>query len=271
MLQDGYIDKVYYRFHKVDKPIANVFAIHGLGGHCIWFDEGAKYFNSENISFFSFDLPGFGQSKYPLGVVSSYNDWINVSKEILGKYLIDFKIDAPVFVLGHSMGALIALMLSRTVRTNGWILSVPGFQGNPDMWPYFDLVLPTICKAIFKPNEPIIMPFGPEAITKNKEMQMKTKKDKFRVVTPNASLFMHLHFLTKAAVKVGNTFDSKFLLLEAGNDLVCSNEAMDKFFEGAKASDKTRKIYPGVYHDLFIEDELNLVVKDISEWISKRI
>lgn len=270
MLQDGYIDKVYYRFHKVEKPIANVFAIHGLGGHCIWFDEGAKYFNKKNINFFSFDLPGFGQSKYPRGVVTSYNDWINVSKEVLEKYLIDFKIDAPVFILGHSMGSLIALMLSKTVKANGWIFSVPGLQGNPDMWPYFDLVLPTICKAVFKPNEPIVMPFGPEAITKNKETQLKMKKDNLRVISPNASLFMHLHFLTKAATKVGDSFDSKFLLLQAGNDLVCSNDAMDKFFENSKSSDKTKKLYPGVYHDLFIENEISLIVDDVSEWISKR-
>ena len=216
-------------------------------------------------------MPGFGQSKYPRGVVNSYNDWTGVAKEVLEKYLIDFKINAPVFILGHSMGALVALMLSKNVKANGWILSVPAFKGNPNVWPYFELVLPTICKAIFMPNEPIVMPFGPESITKNKETQLKMKKDNLRVVSPNASLFRHLHFLTKAATKVGESFNSKFLLLQADNDLICSNDAMDKFFESSISSDKTKKLYPGVYHDLFVEDELSLIVDDASEWISKRV
>lgn len=271
MFQEGYINKVYYRFHSVENADANIVAIHGLGGHCIWFDNAASLFNKSNINFFSFDLPGFGQSKYDLGSVSSYNEWIDVSFDTIKKFLVDFGVRKPVFILGHSMGALIALKLSEKIKANGWIFSVPGFAGNPDIWPFYKLVLPIILKSLFMPNKPIILPFGPESITRDKEIQKLLKRDKFRVINPKASLFLQVHLLTKAAMKLAEKFTEQFVLLEAGKDMVCSNEAMDKFYNLAQSKDKTKKVYYNAYHDLFIEPELTLLVDDVSLWIKSRV
>jgi len=271
VFQEGYINKVYYRYFSVENAVANVVAIHGLGGHCIWFDNSAALFNRSNINFFSFDLPGFGQSKYEIGSISSYNEWIDVSFDTIKKFLIDFGVRKPVFILGHSMGTLIALKLSEKIKANGWVFSVPGFVGNPEMWPFSKLVLPLILKALFSPNKLVTLPFGPEAITRNKETQQKLKEDKLRVVSPKASLFLQVHLLTKAAMKLAEKFTEKFILLEAGKDMVCSNEAMDKFYNLVQSKDKTKKIYYNAYHDLFIEPEVSLLVDDVSLWIKSRV
>ncbi len=271
MFKYGYIDKAYYRYFSVENPCANIFAIHGLGGHCVWFDNTAKLFNKQNINFFSFDLPAFGQSKYQRGSINSYNEWIDVSREVIEKFLLQFNVKEPVFVLGHSMGALIALLLSKKVKANGWILSVPGFGGNAKTWPFFDVVLPILTKAILKPEETVIMPFGPELITKNKDTQMKIKRDDLRVTNPTARLLKEVNFMAKSAIQTGKDFKEKFILLEAGEDLVCSNSAMDRFFESNSSEDKTKIIYESSYHDLFIEEDLEKIVSDLSLWINKRI
>ena len=273
MFQEGFFDKVYYRFWQTDKEntaFANIFAIHGLGGHSFWFNNAANLFNKNNINFFSFDLQGFGESKYPKGTISSYKDWVSISKEILEKFLVNFNITVPVFILGHSMGALIAILLSKKVKSNGWILTVPGFEGYEQTWPLFDFTVPVFLKSLCRPTDNVSMPFGPELITKNKETQLQLKKDKLRVVNVNAEVFKEVYFLTLKSKALCKSFDEPVLMLQAGNDMVCSNSAMDKYFNDIRSKDKSKKTYTNVYHDLFIEDEVEQIVNDITEWIRVR-
>ncbi len=274
MLHEGYLGNIYYRYWEVEKQnnaIANVFAIHGLGGHCIWFDSAAALFNKRNINLFSFDLPGFGQSKYPRGTVDSYYVWLDEIKETLQKFLIQFNVKEPVFILGHSLGALLAILLSETVKANGWILSVPGFEGKKDMWPFFSFIVPALFKGVFKPDENIKMPFGPEVLTKNKETQLKVKGDPFRVISPAAQIFKHVYFLSLKTKKMYDLPREPVLVLISGQDKVCSIASMDEYFDKLKVEDKCKKIYTNSFHDLFIEDELNQIVNDISVWITEHI
>ena len=271
MFKDGFNKNIYYRYFQADNAIANVFAIHGLGGHCMWFDKGAKLFNKNNISFFSFDLPGFGQSKFERGYIDSYNEWVSASKDILWWFLNNFGINKPVFVLGHSMGALVALVLSLNVKTNGWILPVPGFKGTDECFPFLGFVLPMLNKAFINPKGPITVPFGPELLTKNKETQLLLKKDPRRVINISARVYFQVFLLSKKAVSICSEFTEPLLMLIAGEDKICSNEAMQKCFNEIKSENKTKKEYENSYHDLFVEDVLETVVNDITKWIKKRI
>ena len=274
MLHEGYIDNIYYRYWKVDKQntaVANVFAIHGFGGHCIWFDSAGVFFNKRNINLFSFDLPGFGQSKFPKGTVSSYYVWLDETRKTLQKFLIQFDVKEPVFILGHSLGALISILLSETVKANGWILSVPGFEGEKNMWPFFSFIVPVLFKGVFKPDENIAMPFGPEVLTKNRDTQLKIKNDPHRVITPCAQMFKHVYFLSQRTKKMHDFPKEPVLVLLAGEDKVCSNAVMDEYFNKLNVEDKCKKIYTNSFHDLFIEDELNQVVNDISVWITEHL
>ncbi|OGI20112.1 MAG: hypothetical protein A3B68_00765 [Candidatus Melainabacteria bacterium RIFCSPHIGHO2_02_FULL_34_12] len=272
MLQEGYFDKVYYRLwqsSKDNKPLANIFAIHGLGGHSTWFDKAAQKFNEQNINFFSLDLPGFGQSKYPRGKVESYKVWLDVTRDALEKYLKTFNVNAPVFILGHSMGALIAILLSKSVRAHGWILAVPAFEGYPDTFPLSKFILPVLCKSLVNPEEEIMVPFGPELLTKNKETQLEVKKDPFRFIKLSAEIYKHVFFLTRCAKTPPIIINGPVLMLIAGKDKVCSNEHMEIYFEKTQCENKVKKIYPDSFHDLFLEDEMPEVVSDITDWIKE--
>ena len=273
MIYEGYFDKVYYRFWQANdtNAIANVFSIHGLGGHCLWFDKAAGLFNENNINHFSFDLPWFGQSKYQRGYIDSYKTWVSVTKEVLEKFLTHFNIKTPVFILGHSMGALIATVLSNNVKPHGWILSVPGFQGNNKIFSPGKFILPVLYKSLCNPTEPIALPFGPELLTRNKETQLKIKQDKLRVVNVSAKALKEVYFLSAKVQKSTRQINAPVLMLEAGQDMVCSIPAMDKYYDEIESDDKSKKVYTDFYHDLFVEDDLKLIIDDVSEWIRLRL
>lgn len=273
MLKEGYFDKIYYRFWSVDNgshAIANVFAIHGLGGHCLWFDEAGKLFIKNKINFFSFDLPGFGQSKYPKGEVSSYKVWVDVTREVLKNFLMNYFVTCPVFILGHSMGALIAILLSEKVKAHGWILSVPGFEGTKKIFPTVNFILPVLIKSLLKPKQLVLVPFGPELLTRNKSTQEKLKRDPFRVINLSADVYKHVYFLSLKAKSYSKLLNEPVLMLVAGNDMVCSNDTTDRFFNDLKLKDKSKKNYINFFHDLFVEDDLTQVVDDITGWMKPR-
>ena len=274
MLNEGFLENIYYRYWEIEKPetaIANVFAIHGLGGHSIWFDNAAGFFNKRKINFFSFDLPGFGQSKYPKGQIDSYNSWIEITKSTLEKFLHDFNIKAPVFILGHSLGALLSILLSEKVKANGWILSVPGFEGHKETWPLFSFIFPVLAKAVLKPEENIIFPFGPELLTKNEEVRQKVKRDPLRVVNVSARLFMQVYLLSLKAKEAKTFPKDPVIVLKANQDKICSNVAIERYFNELLNNDKCMKSYTNSFHDLFIEDELGQIVNDISVWIIQHL
>ena len=275
MLHEGYFDKIYYRFWQSDNENKNqiilptIFAIHGLGGHNLWFDNAGEKFNKRNINFFSFDLPGFGQSKYEKGTINSYKLWLTATHEVFQEFTDKFKTGSNIFILGHSLGALIAIMIKERIQPKGWILSVPGFAGYPKTWPFFSFILPVIISSLFNPEKKIILPFGPELLTKNKETQMKVKKDPLRVTNPTSKLFYEVYLLTLRAKILPRSFNAPVLMLEAGKDFVCSNQYIDKYFNDIKSKSKSKKVYTNSSHDLFIEDELEEIVNDIYEWIKQ--
>lgn len=270
MLKEGYFDKVYYRFWLVDEAFANIFAIHGLGGHCLWFDEAGKLFTKNKINFFSFDLPGFGQSKYPIDGVTSYKVWINVTRDLLNSFLINYFVACPVFILGHSMGALIAVLLSEKVRAHGWILSAPAFEGAKKVFPTVNFVLPVLIASLFKPKQQVLVPFGPDLLTRNKDTQEKIKKDPFRITNLSADVYKHVYFLSLKAKRSSKLLNEPVLMLVAGNDMICSNGAAERFFNDLKLKDKSKKIYTNFFHDLFVEDDLTQIVDDITGWMKLR-
>ena len=162
-------------------------------------------------------------------------------------------------------------LLNEKVKANGWILSVPGFEGNSKTFPFFTFTVPVLCKALINSKENIVLPFGPELLTKNRETQLKVKKDSLRVINLRAEMLKQVYFLALKAKSSHNLINEPFLMLMAGKDMICSNEAMNVFFDEIKAQDKSKKNYTESFHDLFIEDEMPQIASDIADWVKLRV
>ena len=94
--------------------------IHGLGAHSGWFEALASRLTSKDIFVLSFDLTGFGKQKDT--PFHSYKQWL-VNTQTAFIYIQSIMADKPVFLLGNSMGALVALqaVISQLVKPSGLI------------------------------------------------------------------------------------------------------------------------------------------------------
>ncbi len=258
----------YYRKWIVKKPIAVILAIHGMGAHAERFSCMAEFLKTKKISTYSIALRGYGDiiCKNPAYVSSLkvYCEDIKKLKEIITKE----NPDIPVFIMGESMGALIAhlTILSFDSAYSGLIEVAPVYK---------DVMKISLLKriqiafyAFFKPKKVIKMPFTTEELTRDKNIIKKLKKDKreSRVASANLLLQILLNQI-KIVLKIKKIKIPTFFLL-AEKDMLGSTEYNIKLFKKLKC-EKQIKIYKNSYHALTIEKNRKEVFKDIYFFVKK--
>jgi alpha-beta hydrolase superfamily lysophospholipase len=60
------------------------------------------------------------------------------------------------------------------------------------------------------------------------------------------------------------------LLLHGGADRLCPPDGSRIIHAKAGSSDKTLKVYDGLYHEIFNEPEQDVVLDDLVAWLAKR-
>jgi acylglycerol lipase len=60
------------------------------------------------------------------------------------------------------------------------------------------------------------------------------------------------------------------LLLHGGEDGLCPPEGSRMVYDGAQTDDRTLKVYPGLYHEVFNEPEREQVMDDLVAWLLER-
>ena len=60
-------------------------------------------------------------------------------------------------------------------------------------------------------------------------------------------------------------------MIYGGEDKICPPTGGQRLYDGAGSSDKTLKIYPGLYHEIHNEPEQEMVLTDVVEWLDSHL
>lgn len=106
--------KIPYTLHvsthlKAKKPRATLLFIHGLGNSGAAWNEVIERLDTEPISIISIDLLGFGQSPKPEWAIYSAK---TQARSVIAT-LVKLRLRQPVVIIGHSLGALVAVEIAR--------------------------------------------------------------------------------------------------------------------------------------------------------------
>ena len=61
------------------------------------------------------------------------------------------------------------------------------------------------------------------------------------------------------------------LILHGGDDKMASSSGSEKLYAGISSSDKTLKIYPKLYHEIFLEPEKYDIYADVNAWLEQQL
>jgi alpha-beta hydrolase superfamily lysophospholipase len=250
----------------VQNPRAVMVIVHGLAEHAGRYDYVTRKLNENEISVYRFDLRGHGRSG---GLRGSNDDPDNFLKDtdLVVRMALKENQGKPIFMLGHSMGGLIAAGYGagHADVLKGMILSGAAL----DFLPAFGDLGKTYTEAMGNEVSPNSLA---AAICRDPEVVKAYEEDP--LVLKGVTLrLLYTTFIQGIERLHQNILSYRIpcLILHGGNDLLIPHSSPQWFYDHILSQDKTLKIYPECYHEILNEkEEKDLVIADMVGWMNLR-
>lgn len=247
------------------KPKAVIVALHGMNDYSRSFEGSGTFFSKHGIAVYAFDQRGFGRSP-EVGIWGGEDNFVHDLEQYI-KVLNKKYPRTPVYVLGESMGAAVAIVASVDPdfpKINGVILSAPAVWGadtipllyRSTLWvgahtvPY-KLFTGSDLKIIASNNYPML-----RALALDPLVIKGTRVD---------AVYGVVHLMDSAYAKIP-LMKTPVLLLYGANDQVIPphpiGHAVQRFTIPIEYA-----YYPHGFHMLLRDLESEIVMKDILSWI----
>ena len=261
--------QLFMRVAQVPGPVrAEVVLTHGLGEHSARYGHVARALGESGFRLWAYDMRAHGRSPGRRGDVPDYDLFLSDLECAIQQVPAT---DAPIFLMGHSMGAQITLnyLLRRNGRIQGAVIASPWLRlaFRPARWRLALARLALFIWPGFRQPTP-------------KDWTRLSRDIDHLAALPGLELMHHLlsarlYFaLTQAgesAIAEAPRLRTPVFLLHGGEDLVTSMEATREFFERAGAADKAFKVYPEARHETHNDLCRDQVLRDIVGWLEARV
>jgi alpha-beta hydrolase superfamily lysophospholipase len=258
----GQSKKIGYRQWTCPAPKAVFLLVHGLGAHTGRWEAMAEFFLQRGISSYAVEL-------HRVAGFASYNADILGLREIIKKD----NPSARIFLVGESMGALIAFLLARSRPGffNGLICISPAFANKIklSMADYLKIA----AALFYKPHKLFRVPFDSSMCTRDTGYRKKMDQDPLEHRTASSRLLTAILF-AQMRVRFGSPLGSPglpVLFLVAGEDKMIDHRATNAIFNRLDVKDKTFVEFPGMYHALSIDIGKEAVFEKVFEWVNGRL
>lgn len=248
---------------------AAVVIIHGYAEHSGRYDWTGERLAEAGFATYALDLPGHGQSGGEQALVRSMNEFLN-DVRLFVSLVRGWSPGLPLFVLGHSMGGLITTLYLAVDKPDlrGAVLSGAVLAG------------PNRGRGMRERLARIIGRFLPRLRVASLD-SADISRDPAVVQAYDADPLVYRGRikagLAAAMVRGGQRADddapgiaTPILILHASDDRLSSPAGSQRLFERIASTDKTLKIYDGLYHEILNEPERDTVIADIIAWLSER-
>jgi len=247
---------------------AVVVLAHGLGEHIQRYEHVANAFDQREFALMGFDQQGHGKSEGKRGVIAG-NDSLIRDLNAAVRLAKTMAPDKPVFLYGHSMGALEALYygLKAQESVDGIIATSPALD--PGTMSKAQKTLVKFLKPVL-PNLAVDNGLDVEALSRDPEVVKRYRQDP--LVHPKASVTLAA-FMQEGAEYVrsnAGAWDMPLYLAHGSADAICPVEGSRQFAK--KTSGKvTYQEWEGLYHETHNEPEQEQVLATMLDWLESRI
>jgi len=261
--------ELFQRSWEADNPKAQVVLIHGIFEHCGRYNEYAEYLRAHNINVRSFDLRGHGQSGGKSGYFEKFDFLVHDALAFLRETANDT--DLPVFLVGHSLGGLIAshMVPKCKEQLRGVVFSSPAIKIALEISPLM-VKLSGVLSAV-APTFPLLRG-NPNYISSIPSEVDRYKED---------PLNYHGATATRVGAEIIAAIESvqyllpeittPFLVYHGRGDKITDFEGSIRLHEKSESPDKTIKLWDDLRHEIHHETNRQEMFDLVTSWIHKRL
>jgi acylglycerol lipase len=242
-----------------------VVIVHGFGEHSDRYDHVAERLVAEGYAVFALDHRGHGRSQGPRAVIET--DAVVADVDQLVSRAADAHPDVPRFLLGHSLGGMIAIAYALThgERLHGLILSGP-------------LAAVDASPALARIGR-LLSAVAPHAPTLALDARLVSRDSEVVAAYRADPLVHHGRIPARTAAQITETV-SRFpdavgainvptLIVYGTSDGLCPPRGSVMLAERIGAEDVTVRAYEGLFHEVLNEPERETVIGDLVKWLDQ--
>ncbi len=230
----------------------SVLIIHGLAEHKGRYAYVQEKLADARYASHAIDLRGHGEADGFPGKVSSPDDWLDDIAEGLALLGGNAR-----FLLAHSMGTLpsLAYLGERGAPAlTGLVLSAcPIAPGQATLDSLADPDAPGIPPTAVSRDPAVVKSYAEDPLVFNENVPPEC----------TAAVMLAAQRAFEAAVSVS----LPVLLIHGGDDPIADASGSKDMRDALASTDKTLKVYDGLYHEVFNEPERDQVIGDVTAWL----
>jgi alpha-beta hydrolase superfamily lysophospholipase len=263
--------KLYYKtWLPEEHPKAALVIVHGAGEHIDRYHNVVSALLESGYALVGYDQRGHGRSEGLRGHINSWNEYrgdldkfIKMTRQMLP--------EMPLFILGHSLGALIVLdyLIYYPEGLSGAILS--GTPLDPvDAAPPVQEFLAKLLSGIY-PTFSLKIPLPGKSLSR--DVQVSQAYDQDPMVFWKRTARWGAESL-KTIERIKNNTDQisiPVLFLHGEKDPLSSAAGTQRYFEQLSYADKTLHIYPDTLHEPHNDLDHQVVIEDMEQWLSSHL
>lgn len=245
-----------------------VVVVHGAGEHSDRYDHVAEALGASGFAVYALDHRGHGRSQGPRVLIDRVARAV-ADLDALVSIAAGAHPGLPVFMLGHSLGGMLAVSyaLAHQSRLRGLVLS--GALAALDASSTLRLVGRVV--SWVAPRAPLIA-IDPTLVSRDPAVVAAYRAD---------PLVHHGRLPARTAAQIADTVDAfpgrvgaitvPALVLYGTADRLCPPAGSVMLVERIGSSDVTVRAYDGLYHEILSEPERETVIADVVAWLEGRV
>lgn len=251
-------------------PRAAILLVHGLGEHSGRYEYFAAHCTARGFSVHAVDHYGHGCSEGLRGHVQRFSVYLD-GLRALRDAVRDDDADLPLFLVGHSMGGLIAAAFLGEDQASfrGCVLSGPLLRSDAEP----PALVMTVVRLIswLAPTVPIIG-LDPGGVSRDPAVVEAYVKDPLvHHGKSTARLIAELSSAMRGTLATAPGIELPLLIMHGDADQLTSPSGSQALYDMAGSTDKTLRRYPGLYHEIFNEPERDRVLGEMSAWLENHL
>jgi alpha-beta hydrolase superfamily lysophospholipase len=261
--------RLYLRRREVDAARGEVLIVHGFGEHSGRYGPLTEHLINNSYAVTAYDHRGHGLSDGLPGHVENFGEYETDLQKMVS-YLRSRMKSTKLYIIGHSMGGLIALryIAKNSGDVSAAIISAPLIAVAVPV-PAHKLVIARV-SARMAPRMRLDNEINPTLLSRDPEIGKAYAVDPLVNRKVSARWFAEATRAMEEVKAWAAQITIPLLVMHGTEDKLASVNATKQLFEQIESRDKELIIYPGYYHELFNEPEKQELYDRVTDWLSTR-